>query len=142
MIRRDTFVTENILSTYVLTDMKILLLDADPVSNLIFRRQLRKYYPDINLDVYVDSDEFLSQIKTISDKVDLLLIDIHLPKHSVSEILENVKVHGLRAEVVLISSYVDAYILDSMLAFKDVNLLVEKPLTSTKIKTLLRTSLN
>jgi response regulator RpfG family c-di-GMP phosphodiesterase len=122
--------------------MKIFLLDSDPVSNLIFRRQLQRDYPDVNLTIYVDSEDFLSRMETISKEADFLLIDINHPKHPVTEILDQVKTYDLNANIILISSYVDPCVEAMAAEYEEVQQLIEKPLMLSRMKSLLKVNPN
>lgn len=69
--------------------MNVLLIEDNPGDILLTQRFFAKWNPEASLTVAEDGEEALRMIR--SDKPDLILMDLRLPKRSGFEILRELK---------------------------------------------------
>jgi len=89
---------------------RILIIDDDPVNNMINQKLIKKFNPSVHIDTTMNAVEALKMLENNpNDKPDLVLLDINMPVMTGWEFLEEAKSRGLELLVVMLSSSIDKH---------------------------------
>ena len=118
----------------------IILVDDDPINNLINKRLIAKLKVAETVEDYLEAELALKRIQEIDhNKKVLILLDINMPVMNgwdflkfYSEILAERK-----DIIVMLSSSIDHKDRKKALSFQEVKAFLEKPLTIEKMKSIL-----
>jgi CheY-like chemotaxis protein len=122
----------------------ILLIDDDPVSNLINKRIIENQF-GCNTIIFTNAEEALNQLKTwLTDQNDLLppviFLDIDMPHMTGWEFLD--ELHKLpdefleKCRVIILTSSIDFEDINKSKSYKVVRDFISKPLTPARLKVL------
>lgn len=118
------------------TDLRhIVLIDDDPVVNIINVRLFKNLNKEINCYVFVRANEALTYI--LSNPVDLILLDINMPIMNGWQFLEEMKNKKLKIEVLMVSSSIDPEDLKRALSYENVFSFLSKPIKIEDLKELM-----
>jgi CheY-like chemotaxis protein len=105
---------------------KVLLIDDDPINNLVTKRLLLQIHPQLEIMDFTRADIALTHI--ISDKTDLILLDINMPGMNGWEFLTELEKIGNKTPVIMLSSSIDPNDHCKSIHFKSVRGFLRKPL--------------
>lgn len=66
----------------------ILYIEDDPIEQLKFKKLVQKEFPEIKLHVKSNGEEGLVFLKSTQENIDLIILDLNMPKVSGFEFLE------------------------------------------------------
>lgn len=118
-----------------MSSRQILLIDDDPVNNLINRKLITKIFPDVLITDHIDAGEALARIKT-DFTPDLILLDLNMPGMNGWEFLDRFNETGKKTEVYILTSSIDPSDYKKAKRYPQVKKYIEKPLNSSKISAL------
>lgn len=118
----------------------IILVDDDPINNLINKRLISKLNIADSVEDYLQAEQALERIKEIDQSKPLLiLLDINMPVTNGWDFLnlyqENFKER--QDKIVMLSSSIDYKDRNKALSYDEVQAFLEKPLTPEKMKSIL-----
>jgi CheY-like chemotaxis protein len=116
---------------------RILIIDDDPVNNMINQKLIKKFNPAVQIDTTMNAVEALKMLEANpDDKPDLVLLDINMPVMTGWEFLEEAKAKGIELLVVMLSSSIDKYDQSKSSKYPVVVDYVVKPLSIARLKEL------
>lgn len=118
----------------------ILLVDDDKITNILTKRILFQYNPQIKVDTYTSPNEairHLEKIKANNDEYPIVFLDIAMPEMTGWEFLDKIASLGISPSVYILTSSIDRRDLDKSRVYKNVKSFLTKPLTSEKMPTIL-----
>lgn len=127
-----------------LPSKNILLIDDDPVTNVINRRILEKYF-NYKIVVYTNANEALEQLKQwlfveTTLLPEIIFLDIDMPDMNGWEFLEELQMlPGTvleKCRVIILSSSIDFEDIERSKTYKVVRDFISKPLTADKLSDL------
>jgi two-component system response regulator len=122
------------------TPAQILLVEDDPTSVDLIREALKDSGLLYDLTVTSDGETALTFLKTGSEKPQLILLDINLPKKSGLEVLKEIKIDPLLRAIPVIMLTSSSSQTDVALAYKySCNAYVRKPLGFDKLVSTIET---
>jgi CheY-like chemotaxis protein len=118
----------------------IILIDDDPINNLINRKLISKLDINQRIEVFLEAEKALAHIaKLKTSEKSLIFLDINMPVMNGWDFLHEYvkKFEGREDKIVMLSSSIDYQ--DRQKAQKQpcVEAFIEKPLTPDKLKKLL-----
>lgn len=113
----------------------ILLIDDDPLNNLINRKLIARFLPEVEVTEDVDAREALDRIKN-DFTPDLILLDINMPGMNGWDFLDHFQKMGKEITVYILTSSIDSADYRKAESYKQVKKYIEKPLNSQKITNL------
>ncbi|HSI76811.1 MAG TPA: response regulator [Lunatimonas sp.] len=118
----------------------IVLVDDDPINNLINKRLIKKLVLSPNIKEFLEAEEALKYIQTLNrlNKV-LILVDINMPVMNGWDFLkEYANFESYREDIIImLSSSIDFQDRQKTKDFPYVHGFIEKPLTFEKLKKIL-----
>jgi CheY-like chemotaxis protein len=118
----------------------IILVDDDPINNLINKRLITKLDLSDKVEEYLDAEKAIERIKNlkVKDKV-LILLDINMPVMNGWDFLNSYteKFSDRKDKIVMLSSSIEAQDRQRAFSFDVVDGFLEKPLTPEKMKSIL-----
>jgi CheY-like chemotaxis protein len=116
---------------------RILIIDDDPVNNMINQKLIKKFKPEVQIDTTMNAADALKMLESNPDnKPDLILLDINMPVMTGWEFLEEAKARGIELLVVMLSSSIDKYDQSKSSNYPVVVDYVVKPLSIARLKEL------
>ena len=112
----------------------ILVVDDDPISNLISERYVQK--SGLKSIVYNYPEEAFAFLLANVDAVDLVLLDINMPNMNGFQFLENMASNKLNTKVILLTSSINAADRDRSLKYPSVIDFWNKPINMQKLTAL------
>jgi response regulator RpfG family c-di-GMP phosphodiesterase len=85
---------------------RIVLIDDDPINNLILKKELSKKDKSLEVIVFETADEAMSFYKSEVNPPNLILLDINMPEISGWEFLEFLEEKKINSTVFMITSSV------------------------------------
>lgn len=120
------------------TTHKVLLIDDDPINNLVNKKQLERQGSEINITVFQEAKAALDFLDKINSNDSLLiLLDINMPQVDGWDFLEGVKGRLPNIKIVMLTSSIDAKDRQRAFAYQHVVDYIIKPLTREKAAELL-----
>lgn len=118
----------------------IVLIDDDPINNLINKRLIKKFVLSPDIKEFLEAEEALKYIQSLShiNKV-LILVDINMPVMNGWDFLkEYAHFESYRKDtIIMLSSSIDFQDRQKSKDFPYVSGFIEKPLTFEKLKNIL-----
>ncbi|TVP52613.1 MAG: response regulator [Mongoliibacter sp.] len=115
----------------------IILVDDDPINNLINKRLITKLSITEKVDEFLEAEKALQKLRTLDPKVPaLILLDINMPVMNGWDFL-NVYLKEFperKDEIFVLSSSIDLQDRQKAMQYSVVKGFVEKPLTPEKMK--------
>lgn len=122
------------------TYYSIILVDDDPINNLINKRLITKLDISDTVEEYLDAEKAIEHIKSLKkkDKV-LILLDINMPVMNGWDFLNfyTDKFNDRDDKIVMLSSSIEAQDRQRAFGYAVVDGFLEKPLTREKMKSIL-----
>ena len=122
------------------TYYSIILVDDDPINNLINKRLITKLDISDTVEEYLDAEKAIERIKSLKkkDKV-LILLDINMPVMNGWDFLNfyTDKFSDRDDKIVMLSSSIEAQDRQRAFGYEVVDGFLEKPLTPEKMKSVL-----
>ncbi|EMS35097.1 response regulator, CheY-like [Mariniradius saccharolyticus AK6] len=118
----------------------ILLIDDDPINNLINKRLIAKLEIGNKIEEYLEAEKAIERIRQLeSDKSILIFLDINMPVMNGWDFLYQYlnQFEGRKDTIVVLSSSIDIQDKNKALGFSCVEGFIEKPLSPEKIKNVL-----
>lgn len=116
---------------------RILIIDDDPVNNMINQKLIKKFKPEIQISTSMNAVEALKILESEPDnKPDLVLLDINMPVMTGWEFLEAAKAKGIELLVVMLSSSIDKHDQSKSSSYPVVVDYVVKPLSISRLEEL------
>lgn len=124
--------------------LKLMLVDDDPVNNMVNQKLIKKHIPEVDVIVYSDGrsayNYFLNHHNNLPE---LILLDINMPIMSGWQFLDEfVKLNIETIKVYMLTSSIAREDYDKSLTYKPVKGFVVKPLDDEKLKEVLNSFLN
>lgn len=121
-----------------------MLVDDDPVNNMVNQKLIKKHIPEVDVIVYSDGrsayNYFLNHHNNLPE---LILLDINMPIMSGWQFLDEfVKLNIETIQVYMLTSSIAREDYDKSLTYKPVKGFVVKPLDDEKLKEVLNSFLN
>lgn len=119
----------------------ILLIDDDPINNLINKRLIAKLEIGKKIEEYLEAEKAIQRIAQLGDNNSILIfLDINMPVMNGWDFLyQYLNRFGERNDtIVVLSSSIDIQDRNKALGFACVEGFIEKPLSPEKIKNLLQ----
>lgn len=113
----------------------ILLIDDDPLNNLINRKLIKRILPEVEVTEDLDARAALERIKN-EPNPDLILLDLNMPGMNGWEFLDHFDKTGKEITIFILTSSIDPDDYRKSKNYKSVKKYIEKPLNSNKISTL------
>lgn len=85
---------------------RIVLIDDDPINNLILKKELSKKDKSLEVIIFETADEAMSFYKSEVNPPNLILLDINMPEISGWEFLEFLEEKKINSTVFMITSSV------------------------------------
>ena len=118
--------------------LRFVLVDDDPINNLICRKKLLKKRPDLEIKEFLIARQALEYfLQSPTPHTDLLLLDINMPDMDAWSFLEELAKNKIDVPVVIITSSIDEDDLDSAKPYKAIKSYIIKPLTDDKVRTII-----
>lgn len=115
----------------------VMLVDDDPINNLVNKRLLRKYNDRLSVVEYQMAYDALEHFKTDRPKPDVLLLDINMPKMNGWQFLEEFeKIGAGELKIVMLTSSIDLSDQQKAESLPLVSGYLTKPLNMDKIQTI------
>jgi CheY-like chemotaxis protein len=115
----------------------VMLVDDDPINNLVNKRLLRKFNDQLGVLEYQMANDALEYFKTDQPKPDVLLLDINMPKMNGWEFLKEFeKIWTGELKIVMLTSSIDLSDQQKAKSLPLVNGYLTKPLNMDKIQTI------
>ncbi len=112
----------------------LVLVDDDPINNLICRKKILKVRSDIAIQEFLTARKGLDYfLQTTPPVVDLLLLDINMPDLDAWSFLAELEKNALRVPVIIITSSIDQEDLDRAKEYDVIINYIIKPITEDKI---------
>ncbi|MFY8109968.1 MAG: response regulator [Bacteroidia bacterium] len=105
---------------------KVILVDDDPINNLVTKRLLQKINPTLEIMDFTNAHEALEHLK--SSRIDLILLDINMPGMNGWEFLNELENSGNKTPVLMLSSSIDPNDHCKSINYKSVRGFLRKPL--------------
>lgn len=118
----------------------ILLIDDDPINNLINKRLIAKLEIGNKIEEYLEAEKAIERIRQLeSDKSILIFLDINMPVMNGWDFLYQYlnQFEGRKDTIVVLSSSIDIQDKNKAMGFSCVEGFIEKPLSPEKIKNVL-----
>lgn len=118
----------------------ILLIDDDPINNLINKRLIAKLEIGNKIEEYLEAEKAIERIRELeSDKSILIFLDINMPVMNGWDFLYQYlnQFEDRKDTIVVLSSSIDIQDKNKAMGFSCVEGFIEKPLSPEKIKNLL-----
>ena len=114
----------------------IVLIDDDPINNLINKRLINKLNPSINILEFMEVEKALFFLNTASNGENLILLDINMPvMNGWDFLLFYAKIKDKRNDkIIMLSSSIDNQDRQRAMEFSYVEGFIEKPLTGPKLE--------
>jgi CheY-like chemotaxis protein len=105
---------------------KVILVDDDPINNLVTKRLLQKINPNLEIVDFTNAIDALEHLK--SSRIDLILLDINMPEMNGWEFLNELENSGNKTPVLMLSSSIDPSDHCKSILYKSVRGFLRKPL--------------
>ncbi|MFY8021518.1 MAG: response regulator [Bacteroidia bacterium] len=86
---------------------KVILVDDDPINNLVTKRLLQRINPQMEIMDFTNSVSALEYLK--SSRFDLILLDINMPEMNGWDFLKELESAGNKTPVLILSSSIDPH---------------------------------
>ncbi|QDH81116.1 response regulator [Echinicola soli] len=115
--------------------LKIVLIDDDPVSNLIHRKLIKRVLPDVDITVFTSAFDSLDYFKASVDRPYLVFLDIHMPQMGGWDLLSELEKEGRPGNigVYMLSSSLDPLDRNRANGFDMVAGFLQKPLKEKEL---------
>ncbi|HMW06765.1 MAG TPA: response regulator [Leptospiraceae bacterium] len=118
----------------------ILLIDDDKITNILTKRILVQYNPQIKVDTFTNPYEglrFLEKLKENKGEFPIVFLDITMPEMTGWEFLDKLAGLNINPPVYILTSSIDRRDIERARVYKNVKSFLTKPLTSEKMPTIL-----
>ncbi|WP_194974524.1 response regulator [Aquiflexum lacus] len=118
----------------------IILVDDDPINNLINKRLVSKLGIAPKIEEYLEAERAIEKIRTLSsDQNILIFLDINMPVMNGWDFLNQylIEFKDRKDKIVVLSSSIDFQDRQKAKEFGCVEGFIEKPLTPEKIKSII-----
>lgn len=124
--------------------LKLMLVDDDPVNNMVNQKLIRKHIPEVEVIVYSDGRSAYNYfLNHHSNLPDLVLLDINMPIMSGWQFLDEfVKLNIESVRIFMLTSSIAKEDFEKSLTYKPVQGFVIKPLDDEKVMEVLQEYLN
>ena len=113
----------------------IILVDDDPINNLICRKKLTKAYKNLEVKEFVSARKGLDFfLQNPIHKANLLLLDINMPDINAWDFLNELRNADIKIIVVIITSSIDQDDIERASQYEEIEGYLIKPLTEKKIE--------
>ena len=120
----------------------IVLIDDDPINNLINKRLINKLNPSVDILEFMEVEKALVFLNNVSGGENLILLDINMPVMNGWDFLVfYAKIKDKRNDkIIMLSSSIDNQDRQRAMEFSYVEGFIEKPLTGAKLEKALSSS--
>lgn len=113
---------------------KVILIDDDPINNLITKRKLLKFNPQIELRIFENAESAIAWLKSSPSVFpDLILLDINMPEISGWGFLESTQ-DLFNIPIIIYTSSIDEVDREKANNYSLVKGYIIKPINDEKIK--------
>jgi len=111
----------------------VLLIDDDPINNLICRKKLHKAHQHLSIVEFTLARKGLEYLQQAQIEINLLLLDINMPDLNAWQFLDGLVKASISVPVVIITSSIDQEDMERANNYKMIVGYVIKPVTDDKI---------
>ncbi|MCU0446237.1 MAG: response regulator [Microscillaceae bacterium] len=116
----------------------ILLVDDDPINNLITKRKLIKAKPDIALNIVESASEALAYLQNPEkNRPQLILLDINMPDVDGWQFLQEFNRMDMPIKIIIYTSSIDEYDYEKSKDYSQIQDYIVKPLDEDKVNRIL-----
>jgi CheY-like chemotaxis protein len=116
----------------------ILLVDDDPINNLITKRKLIKAKPEITLNIVESASEALAYLKNPDkNRPQLILLDINMPDVDGWQFLQEFNQMNMSIKIIIYTSSIDEYDYEKSKDYPQIQDYIVKPLDEDKVNRIL-----
>ncbi|MBP7283955.1 MAG: response regulator [Leptospiraceae bacterium] len=116
----------------------IMLIDDDKITNILTKKILLKFNPEIKVEVFSDpikSIEYLEKLKSDNWEYPVIFLDINMPQMTGWQFLEQIANLNMNPTVYILTSSIDKNDITKARTYKNVKAFLTKPLTQDKMPT-------
>ena len=116
----------------------IMLIDDDKITNILTKKILLKFNPEIKVEVFSDpikSIEYLEKLKSDNWEYPVIFLDIIMPQMTGWQFLEQIANLNMNPTVYILTSSIDKNDITKARTYKNVKAFLTKPLTQDKMPT-------
>jgi CheY-like chemotaxis protein len=116
----------------------IMLVDDDKITNILTKKILLKYNPEMKVEVFSnphESIEYLDRLKADNWEMPIIFLDINMPQMNGWQYLDEIANHNINPTVYILTSSIDKNDIEKARTYKNIKAFLTKPLTHDKMPT-------
>lgn len=116
----------------------IMLIDDDKITNILTKKLLLKYNPEIKVEVFsngFDSISHLEKLKADNWEYPIIFLDINMPEMNGWQFLDKIATLNISPAIYILTSSIDKSDIDKARSYKNIRAFLTKPLTIEKMPT-------
>lgn len=117
----------------------IMLIDDDKITNILTKKLLLKYNPEIKVEVFsngFDSINHLEKLKADNWEYPIIFLDINMPEMNGWQFLDKIATLNISPAIYILTSSIDKSDIEKARSYKNIRAFLTKPLTVEKMPTL------
>lgn len=116
----------------------IMLIDDDKITNILTKKILLKYNPEVKVEVFsspMESIQYLEKIKADNWEYPIIFLDINMPQMNGWQFLDQIATLKMNPAVYILTSSIDSNDIEKARTYKNIKAFLTKPLTQDKMPT-------
>ena len=118
----------------------IYLIDDDPIQNILSRKIIHDFNPNIKVIEFVNATKAIEHLKTGQDLPDVIFLDLNMPEMDGWGFLDALQENHLSFPTALLTSSVDPSDRKRAGKYKNINVFIPKPLDIDELKRIFGTT--